>query len=82
MLLARLATETIHADEPIRQLAHTFEPHGVKPRDALHLACAVSGHADYFLTCDDRLLKKRRIPRLTPLILLNPIDFIIHHGGQ
>ena len=79
-LLSELAAETIHADEQIRQLAHTFEPHGVRPRDALHLSCAVLSHADYFLTGDDKLLNKQRIPGLEQLILLNPIDFILAQG--
>ena len=80
-LLSQLASETIHSNEQIRQLAHQFEPCGVKPRDALHLACAVSGRADYFLTCDDKLLNKRAIPGLAPMCLHNPIDFILQHGG-
>ena len=38
--------------------------------------------ADYFLTGDDKLLNKRHAPGLEQMILLNPIDFILQHGGQ
>jgi predicted nucleic acid-binding protein len=30
---------------------------GIKPKDALHVACAVIGKSDCFLTTDRRLLK-------------------------
>jgi predicted nucleic acid-binding protein len=32
----------------------------MKPLDALHLASAVEAKADFFCTCDDRLLKRAR----------------------
>ncbi|MFZ3091880.1 MAG: PIN domain-containing protein [Nitrospirota bacterium] len=34
-----------------------LESKGVKPRDALHIACALEAGADYFLTCDDKLIR-------------------------
>lgn len=37
--------------------AAVLERMGVRPADALHLACAESCRADVFLTCDDRLLR-------------------------
>src|SRR5262245_16059323 len=38
--------------------ARQFEATGMKPLDALHLASAVEADADFFCTCDDRLLKR------------------------
>jgi hypothetical protein len=35
-------------------------PAGIKSIDAVHLALASAADADYFGTCDDRLLKKGR----------------------
>jgi predicted nucleic acid-binding protein len=70
-----LLNRHIEATEIVRNRAKTYEPKGIKPRDALHLACAVTGSAEYFLTCDDRLLKKQRKLNVT-LKILNPIDFI------
>ena len=34
---------------------------GVKPFDALHAAVAIENHAQYFCTCDDKLLKKLKL---------------------
>lgn len=31
---------------------------GIKPKDALHIACALEANCDYFITTDDFLLKK------------------------
>jgi predicted nucleic acid-binding protein len=33
---------------------------GIKPLDALHMALAETGNADYFCTCDDRLLRNAK----------------------
>ena len=31
---------------------------GLSAKDALHVACAIEGQADYFVTTDDKLIKK------------------------
>ena len=41
---------------------------GVKAKDALHIACAIEGKAEYLLTTDDMLLNK--------LVVINPVNFI------
>lgn len=49
---------------------------GVKPLDALHVALAESGNADFFCTCDDKLL--RNIKKVKDLTVrgLNPVDLV------
>ena len=47
---------------------------GVKPKDALHVASAVEGKADYFLTTDDKLLSG--VNRSNIIKALNPVDYI------
>ena len=42
----------------VENRALEFESRGFKSFDALHVAMAESIHADYFCTCDDRLLSK------------------------
>ena len=44
-------------------------------KDALHLACAVSIQADFFLTCDDSLRKQAQKLELA-IAIINPIDYI------
>lgn len=67
------ATDYQRVDESIRERAETLEKHGLKAIDSLHVACAESAGADYFLTCDDRLLKKQK--HIT-VLSMNPLDFV------
>ncbi len=45
---------------------------GIKSKDALHVACAIFGKADIFLSTDIRLLKYKT----DEISLMNPIDFL------
>lgn len=45
---------------------------GIKNKDALHVACAIVGGADYFLSTDIRLLKYKT----DEIKMLNPIEFL------
>ncbi len=55
-----------------------MEAEGIKPLDALHAACAESAGSEYFLTCDDQLVKqyKGRIQ------VLNPVNFVFFITGK
>ncbi len=73
-----LAMATMHQQvtESIRQRARRLEGHGIKAVDALHLACAESANADFFVTCDDRLLRRYRSLD-TPLVsIYEPTEFV------
>lgn len=48
---------------------------GLKPLDALHVACAISLQCEYFLTVDKGLLKKTT--EYPEIKITNPINFII-----
>lgn len=50
----------IEFNTAIEQRAQTFIHYGIKPIDALHLASAEEGGADFFCTCDDRFLNKAK----------------------
>ena len=67
------ATDYQRVDELIRERAEALEKHGLKAIDSLHVACAESAGADYFLTCDDRLLKKQKHITVSSM---NPLDFV------
>lgn len=45
---------------------------GFKMKDACHIVCAKMAHADYLITTDKKMLK-RKVDNLT---LINPIDFV------
>jgi len=49
---------------------------GVKPLDALHIALAESGNADYFCTCDDKLLRNAMKVKDLAVKIVNPVDLV------
>ena len=58
----------------IIDIAKGVQQHGVKSKDALHLACAIAASCDYFLTTDDDLVKNLAV--LDKIKTINPISFI------
>ncbi|GAK52632.1 hypothetical protein U14_03884 [Candidatus Moduliflexus flocculans] len=63
MIIADILSEAaqyVMRNERIEHRAQTLERSGVMAMDALHVACAEAACADYFITCDDVLLKKLR----------------------
>lgn len=48
---------------------------GLKPLDALHIACAISMECQYFLTVDKGILKKTT--ERPEIKIINPVNFII-----
>ena len=63
--------DTDQADA-VRQFADVIMSSGVKTADAYHVACAIVGGSDCFLTTDDRLLKYQT----ERMIITDPINFI------
>jgi predicted nucleic acid-binding protein len=64
-------------NEEIRQRAEALEQGGIKPIDALHVACAEMAKGDYFVTCDDRLINRyRRLQQDTDLMVCNPTELV------
>jgi predicted nucleic acid-binding protein len=66
-------------NQSIRERAEALEKHGLGAIDSLHVACAESAHADYFLTCDDRLLRKQNHFNV---VAMNPLDFVQKVVGE
>lgn len=70
----KIAAEKIDGTKNVVARASEFTRNGVKSKDALHIACAIEGKAEYFLTTDDKLLKK--LAETKELIVINPVNFI------
>ncbi|MEK6682637.1 MAG: PIN domain-containing protein [Nitrospirota bacterium] len=51
-------TENIDYDEDLGDRARELEKLGIMSMDALHIACAEKAKADFFVTCDDILVRK------------------------
>jgi predicted nucleic acid-binding protein len=66
----------VHADSRVTARARAFHELGIKPLDALHLASAVEGKADYFCTCDDRFLNRAKTVDTLPTKVVSPLELI------
>ncbi|MHB1200391.1 MAG: PIN domain-containing protein [Polaromonas sp.] len=64
-----LANAMVLTDDEIIARAKAHEAHGVGKFDALHVACAISGQANLFVTTDDRLINKMRKIGTLPTML-------------
>lgn len=56
----------------IKKRAKEIGSLGISAIDSLHLASAEIAKADYFLTCDQRVIKKYK----GPLMVADPIEFV------
>ncbi|GAB6390975.1 MAG: type II toxin-antitoxin system VapC family toxin [Treponematales bacterium] len=63
-------------DSNILQKGKVIEQSGIKPKDALHIACAIAGGCDYFITTDGELTNKT----VAGITIVNPARFI--YGGD
>jgi predicted nucleic acid-binding protein len=85
-LLSRMCTDTIAPSPQILALARrVMKLRKVKPRDALHVACAQYGRCDFFITCDDALIQRAsRGDRQSVLQVkvVNPVEFIRNEGSR
>lgn len=70
----QLATVIVFETENLLRNAANLVELGLKPKDALHLASAVEGKADFFLTTDDAILRK--LTEFRRVVVVNPIDLI------
>jgi len=73
----RGASAFIKSNEEIRIRANEFQAMGIKPSDALHLACAEQAQCDWFFTVDRGILKK--VTTIGSMRVANPIEY---HGGR
>lgn len=68
------ATLSVGECSEVLERAEAFTRIGIKPLDALHVACAAVGGCDAFLTTDRDLLKKSK--RLEDVEILDPAMFV------
>jgi len=69
--------DVVEAPEAVR-CAGRLAQRGVSPKDALHVACAVEGRCDVFLTTDDRLL--RDLAAFGGVRCCNPVELAMELG--
>ena len=74
--LSLLCERILGPEEEICSHAKSFQQlASLASKDALHIACAFYIKADFFITCDDLLVKRARRLKLE-MTIINPIDYI------
>ncbi len=73
-----VATKPIRLNDSIKKTALQMEGIGIDSIDALHLAFAEFGEAEYFVTCDNDIIKKAaRHKDILKIEVHNPLEFIL-----
>jgi len=70
-----LADSFVNETEEILLKMNELVAIGLKPLDALHIACAISLKCQYFLTVDKNILKK--MTKYSEIKIINPVNFTI-----
>lgn len=70
------AKETIFVTDVMEERAQELIQYGLAAMDALHLAAAESGKADYFCTCDDFILRKSSDLTSLRTMVVSPLELI------
>jgi len=74
------ATSYIDATDAVLERAEKLHDSGIPPLDALHLASAVEAGADFFCTCDDKLLRKAKNLMIEKTKAVSPLELIVELG--
>ncbi|GIV18906.1 MAG: hypothetical protein KatS3mg023_0657 [Armatimonadota bacterium] len=70
------AKSHVGLSEVVKSRAEQLAAAGIAPLDALHLAFAEAGDAEYFCTCDDRLLRKAKQVADLRVKVVSPLDLV------
>ncbi|MEW6235592.1 MAG: PIN domain protein, partial [Candidatus Omnitrophota bacterium] len=68
------AISNIHETKEVIDRAISINQMGLQKIDSLHLACAILTKCEYFLTTDDKILKKQI--EIEFIYILDPIAFV------
>ena len=69
--------DSSHADDAEKKALAIMQS-GIKARDALHIACALEGSCDFFITTDKQLLKYGP----GNIVVCNPIQFLDYYEEE
>jgi predicted nucleic acid-binding protein len=82
-MLAQSAGEQVVVEDVDAQRAAELEAAGVRPFDALHVACAERAGVDVLLTTDDKLLRAAaRLGDRIRVAVKNPLAWILEEVDQ
>ena len=72
-----MATTFVATNATLLERAREIERRGISALDALHLASAAQAEAEWFIACDDRILRRGRRGRLPVVFSIStPVEFV------
>jgi predicted nucleic acid-binding protein len=69
-----IAVLEVEETQNLIAIANSLIKKAIKAKDALHVASAIEGKAVYFLTTDDKLIKK--LSDVDEIQVINPVDMV------
>jgi predicted nucleic acid-binding protein len=70
------AKQFVSVSDQVEKRARELNALTFQPLDALHLASAEEARADYFCTCDDKLLRKAKAVSGLKVKVISPVDLV------
>ncbi len=77
LAILAISGEMVALTPEAEALALKLATAGIEPLDALHLASASTAKADYFCTCDDKLLRKGRSLQGLDTKVVSPTELVM-----
>jgi predicted nucleic acid-binding protein len=78
-----MVAKVVKASATVRRRAIFLESLGIDSIDALHLACAEAGGAEYFVTCDDAIIKRaKKNQAVLKVAVRSPLAFALEEVFQ
>lgn len=74
----KLSKLYIEPTDEIIKKSESFRKLGVKEKDSIHIACAIKGACNYFITTDYLILKKGK--GIKEIMIVSPLEFITFLG--
>jgi len=71
----KLASIVVVQSASLDKLAEQLKTLGLKTKDALHIAAAITANCEYFITTDKGIIKKARL--IENISIINPVEFFI-----
>lgn len=75
IILSQLSRHIVEPSQDILYKAEEIQKYSIKGSDSVHLACAELSNCSYFITCDDRIIRRSEKLGLC-LVVCNPLQFI------
>jgi len=72
-----ISSKYITINDDIELTAAEYNKKGIKPMDALHLACATNTGVNYFCTTDDKFLNRAKREILSSTKVISPLELIL-----